>query len=61
MSMLRFPHQVHSERQGPEDMSGWDLAQKGYWYFLNGSREDNLKSQQAYRAALDQAPRYAYA
>jgi hypothetical protein len=42
-------------------MSGWDLAQKGYWYFLNGSREDNLKSQQAYRAALDQAPRYAYA
>ena len=61
MSMLRFPHQVHSERQGPEDMSGWDLAQKGYWYFLNGSREDNLKSQQAYRAALNQAPRYAYA
>jgi len=48
-------------RQEPEDMSGWDLAQKGYWYFLNGSREDNLKSQQAYRAALDQAPRYAYA
>ncbi len=48
--------QQRAIRRAPSDMTAWDLTQKGWWHFNNGSPSDNRASQQAYTAALQRDP-----
>ena len=45
----------------PDDMTAWDLTQKGWWHFARESRIDNGLALAAYQQAVERDPRYATA
>jgi TolB-like protein/cytochrome c-type biogenesis protein CcmH/NrfG len=45
----------------PDDMTAWDLAQKGWWHFTRESRTDNELARASYQQAVERDPNYSNA
>jgi adenylate cyclase len=53
--------QQRALRKPPEDMTAWDLAQKGWWHFRRFTESDNREARATLAAALSRDPAYANA